>query len=57
MRLTGFSVALDPDAQVLAQAGSEGEAILSAEIGAPGRRDARVRYLELLRAELYDRAG
>jgi predicted amidohydrolase len=56
VRFTGDSVALDPDARVLVEAGPEGEAILSAEIGAPGRRDARVRYLDLLRAELYDRA-
>jgi predicted amidohydrolase len=49
----GGSLALDPDAGVLAEAGREGERVLSAELGEPGRRDARTRYRELLREELY----
>jgi predicted amidohydrolase len=49
----GGSLALDPDAGVLAEAGREGEHVLSAELGEPGRRDARTRYRELLREELY----
>jgi predicted amidohydrolase len=57
VQFTGGSVALDPDARVLAEAGSDGERIVSAEIGPPGRRDSRVRYLELLRDELYGGAA
>jgi predicted amidohydrolase len=50
----GGSLALDPDAGVLAEAGTEGERVLSAELGEPGRRDARTRYRDLLREELYE---
>jgi predicted amidohydrolase len=49
----GGSLALDPDAGVLANAGPDEELVLTAELGEPGRRDARTRYRELLRAELY----
>jgi predicted amidohydrolase len=50
---SGGSLALDPDARVLAAAGPEEERVVTAEIGPPGRRDPRTRYRELLRAELY----
>jgi predicted amidohydrolase len=50
---SGGSLALDPDARVLAAAGPEKERIVTAEIGPPGRRDPRTRYRELLRDELY----
>jgi len=53
LSFNGGSLALDPDARVLADAGSWGERIVTAEIGGPGRRDPRTRYLELLRDELY----
>jgi predicted amidohydrolase len=49
----GGSLALDPDATVLAEAGPGEERLLSAELGEPGRRDARTRYREMLRDELY----
>ena len=49
----GGSLALDPDAHVLAEAGGEDERIVHAELGAPLRRDPRTRYHEHLRAELY----
>jgi predicted amidohydrolase len=54
---SGGSLALDPDARVLAEAGSEGEQVVTAEVGAPGRRDPRTRYLELLRDGLYRASG
>jgi predicted amidohydrolase len=50
---SGGSLALDPDARVLAAAGPEEERVVTAEIGGPGRRDPRTRYRELLRGELY----
>lgn len=53
LRFSGGSLALDPDARVLAEAGPEGERIVDAQVGAPGRRDPRTRYLALLRDELY----
>ncbi len=53
----GRSLALDPDAGVLAEAGPRAERVLTADVGAPGRSDARTRYRELLRAELYVRPG
>jgi predicted amidohydrolase len=53
LRFSGGSLALDPDARVLAEAGPEEERVVSAEIGLPGRRDPRTRYRELLREELY----
>jgi predicted amidohydrolase len=53
----GRSVALDQTAQVLAEAGSKEERIVDAEIGAPGGRDPRTRYLDLLREELYGGVG
>ena len=49
----GGSLALDPDAGVLAGAGPDTEHVLTAEVGEPGRRDARTRYRDLLRDELY----
>jgi predicted amidohydrolase len=49
----GGSLALDPDARVLAEAGPDEEIVLSADVGAPGRRDGRTRYRDLLRDELY----
>jgi predicted amidohydrolase len=49
---SGGSMALDPDARVLVEAGGEGEAVVVAEVGEPGRRDPRTRYLELVRDEL-----
>jgi predicted amidohydrolase len=55
LRFSGGSLALDPDARVLAEAGPEEERVVSAEIGPPGRRDPRTRYRELLRGELYGR--
>jgi predicted amidohydrolase len=51
----GGSVAVDPDGGVLADAGREAEEVLTAELGEPGRRDARTRYRDLLRDELYAR--
>jgi predicted amidohydrolase len=54
---SGGSMALDPDPRVLAEAGSEEERIVTAEIGAPGRRDPRTHYPELLRDELYRASG
>jgi predicted amidohydrolase len=53
VRFGGNSIALDPDGRVLAEAGSDGERIVVAEIGAPGRRDSRTRYAEMLRPSLY----
>jgi predicted amidohydrolase len=49
----GGSLALDPDARVLAEAGSYAEQVLSADLGRPGRRDPRTRYRALLRDALY----
>jgi predicted amidohydrolase len=49
----GGSLAVDPDAQVLAEAGAEHEEVLTADIGPPLRRDPRTRYLEQLRGDLY----
>jgi predicted amidohydrolase len=49
----GGSMALDPDAGVVAEAGREAEQVLTAELGEPGRRDARTRYRDMLRDELY----
>ena len=48
----GGSTALDAGARVLAEAGPAEERIVDAEIGAPGRLDPRIRYLELLREDL-----
>lgn len=53
LSFSGGSLAVDPDAAVLASAGADGEQVLEADVGAPGRRDARTRYLELLRDPLY----
>jgi predicted amidohydrolase len=53
LEFCGGSLALDPDAGVLAEAGPESERVLTAEVGDPGRRDARTRYRELLREGLY----
>jgi predicted amidohydrolase len=50
---SGGSLALDPDARVLAAAGPEEERVVTAEIGPAGRRDPRTRYRDLLRSELY----
>jgi predicted amidohydrolase len=49
----GGSLAIDPDARVLAEAGAEEERILHADVGPPLRRDPRTRYREQLRSELY----
>jgi predicted amidohydrolase len=49
----GGSLALDPDAGVLAEAGPDEEVVLSADVGGAGRRDVRTRYRDLLRDELY----
>jgi predicted amidohydrolase len=53
----GGSTALDSRARVLAEAGSNAERVIDAEIGAPGSRDPRTRYLELLREDLYGKRG
>jgi predicted amidohydrolase len=53
VRFSGNSIALDPDGRVLAEAGTNGERIVVAEIGTPGRRDSRTRYAEQLRHPLY----
>jgi len=50
----GSSMAVDPEGGVLAQAGPEEEKLLVAEVGEAGRRDARTRYLSLVRPSLYD---
>ena len=49
----GGSLALDPDARMLAEAGSDAEQVVSADLGRPGRRDPRTRYRALLRDSLY----
>jgi len=51
----GTSMAVDPEGTVLIEAGPKDEALLHAEIGDAGRRDARTRYLELLRPSVYGR--
>lgn len=53
LAFSGGSLALDPDGRVLAAAGPDEERIVTAEIGAAGRRDPRTRYRELLRRDLY----
>jgi predicted amidohydrolase len=53
LSFSGGSLALDPDAGVLADAGQGRERSVGAEIGEPGRRDPRTRYRELLRDDLY----
>ena len=53
----GGSLAVDPDARTLAEAGHEGEATVGAELGAPGRRDPETSYLDRLRGELYDQGS
>jgi predicted amidohydrolase len=53
LSFSGGSLALDPDARVLAEAGADGERVLTAEIGAARRSDPRTRYPELLRDKLY----
>ena len=50
----GSSMAIDPEGTVLTEAGPNDEELLNAEIGEPGRRDARTRYVELLRPSVYD---
>lgn len=57
LRFCGGSLAIDPDAQVLAEAGADIERVMHADLGPPLRRDARTRYLEQLRAELYANAA
>jgi predicted amidohydrolase len=54
---SGGSMALDADARVLVAAGAEGERVVGAHVGAPGRHDPRTRYPELLRDELYAAGG
>ena len=51
----GTSMAIDPEGTVLSEAGPQDEELLDAEIGDPGRRDARTRYLGLLRPSVYRR--
>jgi predicted amidohydrolase len=53
LSFSGGSLALDPDARVLAEAGADGERVLTAEVGPPQRRDPRTRYAELLRESVY----
>jgi predicted amidohydrolase len=53
----GSSMAVDPEGSVLAEAGPAEEELLHAEIGDAGRRDARTRYVELLRPSVYDAPG
>ena len=50
----GSSMAIDPEGTVLTKAGPNDEELLHADIGDAGRRDARTRYLELLRPSVYD---
>jgi predicted amidohydrolase len=50
----GGSMAVDPEGRVLVATGPDDERVVNAEIGEPGRRDARTRYTELLRPSLYD---
>ena len=50
----GSSMAIDPEGGVLAGAGSDAEQLLGADVGDAGRRDARTRYLNLVRPALYD---
>lgn len=57
LSFSGGSLALGPDGEVLADAGEGKECILTAEIGAPGRRDPRTRYAGMLRNELYTGAA
>lgn len=49
----GGSLAVDPDAGVLAEAGPEAEVLCTANVGPSQRRDPRTRYLEQLRSDLY----
>lgn len=53
MTFAGGSLAVDPDACMLAESGYAVERIVDAAIEAPGRRDPRTRYGALLRGELY----
>jgi predicted amidohydrolase len=50
----GTSMAIDPEGTVLTKAGPNDDELLYAEIGDAGRRDARTRYVELLRPSVYD---
>lgn len=50
----GGSMAVDPEGTVLSEADPRDEVLLDAEIGDAGRRDARTRYVELLRPSLYE---
>lgn len=49
----GGSMAVDTEGRVIAGAGPVEERLVQAETGAPGRRDARTRYLDLLRPSVY----
>jgi predicted amidohydrolase len=53
MTFPGGSLAVDPDARVLAEAGYAVERIVDAVVEAPGRRDPRTHYGAFLRGELY----
>jgi predicted amidohydrolase len=55
IRFGGCSLALDPDANVLADAGPDAERVVSVDVGEPGRSDPRTRYRDLLRDDLYPR--
>lgn len=54
IEFAGDSMAVDPEGEVVAQAGPEEERVIEADVGEPRRRDPRTRYLELLRPSLYD---
>jgi predicted amidohydrolase len=49
----GESLAVDPDAQVLADLGADAECVATVDIGEPGRNDERTSYRDLLREDLY----
>jgi predicted amidohydrolase len=50
----GSSMAIDSEGGVLADAASDAEHLLVADVGDAGRRDERTRYLNLVRPALYD---
>jgi len=53
IEFAGGSMAVDPEGTVVADAGPDEERVVEAEVGGPGREDARTRYTELLRPSLY----
>lgn len=52
-RFTGSSQAIDPDGRVLLRAEAEPQLVL-VKVGESGRSDPRVRYLDLMRNDLYE---